>query len=826
MANNYLTPGVYVQEISALPGVVVEVQSAVPAFIGYTERTRYDGRDLKGVPEPISSFKDFEARFGGAASLELDAVHIRTDDKKRFQSVESVSFQKRFFLYQAVYTYFQNGGGSCFVVSTGAYESLTSAKDKDIFLAALESLEAVDDVTLLVMPEAVFLGDSLPAVQQAALAQCAKRMNRFAILDIAEIAKDKSILLNWSHSPDADSWKKSCQSFRDRIGIMNLSYGAAYTPYIIADVKAEIDYEKFNTRLFKADGTTAVNLSLAELDPAAKASIDSLETAIKDRDKLAEAITRYSEALSEKQKAAIAKKQVEALDKAVYEAIAEVCAQDFQDEVVKKAWGPFAAAFYSLITAVVPEEVSPLDEAILWEVMLGVMQADGSPPALNADILTTLGINVLAAGRISVEGDPKDVVSPKATVIMESPPTAKEFDAKQTLGILSAAAILGFPEGAARNSNEEIKNAIVKQKTIDFQHEETLAEIVKAVVYKEQNATPPATGLAPQILAYLTGSQTSQVAAPAAATPAGTAGHRLSQDIIQYVYDHLKNFLTVHLEDFNLPPAKKRTLQEAVKLEQLLSAFQEAFLLLGDEARVNAMALLERFLQDDLYSGINKNIQRLSEGLASNSAVYRATASAIQTAMQVQPPSAAMAGIYAAVDRQRGVWKAPANVSLSGVKGLTQVITAGMQESLNSDSVAGKSINALRAFPGQGNLVWGARTLDGNSLEWRYIPVRRFFITVEESIRRATTWAVFEPNDATLWSKLKAMIDNYLLQKWKDGALQGASPAEAFFVAVGLGSTMTEQDILEGRLIIDIGMAVVRPAEFIILRFMHKMQQS
>jgi len=391
------------------------------------------------------------------------------------------------------------------VVSTGGYGSpgspgsAVSAKDKDVFLSALESLEAVDDVTLLVMPEAVLLGDSLLAVQQAALAQCAKRQNRFAILDIAETDKDTTnVLLNWSHTPNMDAWKNSCQTFRDRIGTMNLRYGAAYTPYIVADIPVHVLYGHFRDCLFKAGGG---QLTLAELDPAAKPSIAELEAALTDRD-----------------------------------------------------------------------------------------------------------------------------------------------------------------------------------------------------------------------------------------------------------------------------------------------------------------------------------IQRLSDALASSSVVFRTIVSAVQTAARVQPPSAAMAGIYAAVDRERGVWKAPANVRISGIDGLSQAITKNMQDYLNIDPVAGKSINVLRSFPGQGIRVWGARTLDGNSPEWRYVPVRRFVSMVEESIRRAATWAVFEPNDASLWFRLSGMLENYLLQKWKDGAIQGSGPADAFYVKTG-SSSMTEQDLREGRLIFNVGLAVARPAEFITLRFMYTMQQ-
>jgi len=190
------------------------------------------------------------------------------------------------------------------------------------------------------------------------------------------------------------------------------------------------------------------------------------------------------------------------------------------------------------------------------------------------------------------------------------------------------------------------------------------------------------------------------------------------------------------------------------------------------------------------------------------------------------PPSSTIAGIYAAVDNARGVWKAPANVSLSAVLQPTIQFDRSIQDGLNVDAVAGKSVNALRSFIGKGPLVWGARTLAGNDNEWRYISVRRFFIFVEESVKRATEQFVFEPNDANTWVKVQGMIENFLTTLWRQGALQGVKPEHAFYVAVGLGKTMSALDILEGRMIVEIGMAAVRPAEFIILRFSHKMAES
>lgn len=189
------------------------------------------------------------------------------------------------------------------------------------------------------------------------------------------------------------------------------------------------------------------------------------------------------------------------------------------------------------------------------------------------------------------------------------------------------------------------------------------------------------------------------------------------------------------------------------------------------------------------------------------------------------PPSPAMAGVYARVDNERGVWKAPANVGLAGIAGPSLKVTDAEQDFMNVHD-SGKSVNAIRSITGRGTVVWGARTLDSNDNEWRYIPVRRFFNFVEESVKKGTYPFVFEPNDANTWVRVRAMIENFLTLQWRAGALQGTKPEQAFFVRVGLGQTMTATDIYEGRMIVEIGMAVVRPAEFIILRFSHKMVEA
>lgn len=206
--------------------------------------------------------------------------------------------------------------------------------------------------------------------------------------------------------------------------------------------------------------------------------------------------------------------------------------------------------------------------------------------------------------------------------------------------------------------------------------------------------------------------------------------------------------------------------------------------------------------------------------------IYKQIKSAIAASASVLPPSAAIAGIYCRVDNARGVWKAPANESINSIFGPVVQVTAEQQGSLNVDAVAGKSFNAIRTFTGKGTLVWGARTLAGNDNEWRYVNVRRFFNMVEESSKKSTEPFVFETNDANTWVKVQGMLENFLTVLWRQGALQGAKPEHAFYVAVGLGKTMTSLDILEGRMIVEIGMAAVRPAEFIILQFSHKLAVS
>jgi hypothetical protein len=179
------------------------------------------------------------------------------------------------------------------------------------------------------------------------------------------------------------------------------------------------------------------------------------------------------------------------------------------------------------------------------------------------------------------------------------------------------------------------------------------------------------------------------------------------------------------------------------------------------------------------------------------------------------PPSGAVCGIYARSDVQRGVWKAPANETVTGALDLQRDVRFGEQEGLNP-----LGINCIRKLPNRGIRVWGARTLSSDP-EWKYVNIRRYFIYLEASIDRGTQWAVFEPNGEALWANVRTTVSDFLYNEWMNGALLGATPKEAFFVRCDR-STMTQNDLDNGRLVCQVGVAAIKPAEFVIFKIGQK----
>ncbi len=228
----------------------------------------------------------------------------------------------------------------------------------------------------------------------------------------------------------------------------------------------------------------------------------------------------------------------------------------------------------------------------------------------------------------------------------------------------------------------------------------------------------------------------------------------------------------------------------------------------------------------EISEGNNLSVPENNAALIASSKMYQHILTIVQEKINTMPPSGIMAGVYANVDATEGVWKAPANVTPVGVTDLALRIDNQEQETLNVDAVSGKSINAIRYFTGQGVLVWGARTLDGNSQDWRYINVRRTVTMIEQSIKLALRDYVFSPNTQTTWVSVQSMIENFLTGVWREGALQGAKAEDAFSVRIGLGSTMTAQDVLDGYMKVSVLLAVSHPAEFIVLTMEQELAKS
>ena len=659
------TPGVYVTEVPVLPASVAPVATAIPAFIGCTEKAVKDGESVTNKPVRIESLPEFKQIFGGPAPV--DAYRVTLGEGTTVTNVESTP---RFFLYDSLQLFFDNGGGPCFIVSVGGYnaESRTLAK----FSGGLAALEKEDEPTLILFPDGALLkADELGVLQQQALAQCVKLQDRFGLFDLVE-------------SPTGDpQWLAGRNAFRDNIGINGLRYGAAYTPWLKVRHDKVVTFEQIKLFRNPMDPAAEVKVETLTTDATIGNLIASVRTAIDDRKKVAADVTALAGAgktLRDKFNDVLAP---------VRAATTANAAKDSLTEVFK---------FLRSIAAAADAWIHDDAKKVGSDVYQG----------LNEEVTRVIG-STLAAALTLVFGYAKGFGAGAAALSLDG----------------------GFYDGFGV-APWNIPTSVPADNSLYQDAAGNVPTGATAVVEKVQAALP--------------------------------------------------------------------------RLPGLFERFSRAM-----DAIVSASVGL-----------VGQGETALSNGFPA----YRSLVEAIKSRPTRVPPSGAIAGVYATVDRTRGVWKSPANVSLSGVFGLSEQLTNEQQGDLNVDVQAGKSINAIRFFSGKGYLVWGARTLAGNDNEWRFVSVRRLFNMVEESIQKSSSWVVFEPNDANTWVRVRGMIENFLTGLWRDGALAGEKPEQAFFVNIGLGKTMTNTDIQEGRLIIEVGLAAVRPAEFIILQFMHKMQEA
>ncbi len=671
----FKTPGVYVEEISIFPPSVAQVETAIPAFIGYTEKAERRGESLTNIPTRISSLLEYHEYYGGA--YEITTVNVTVDEDNN-HAVTATTVATRFYMYEALRLFFDNGGGDCYIISVGSYSDTIQNGNESVanstgFRVGLKALEKADEPTMILFPDAVLLADEdhFYTLQQLALAQCNRLQDRVAILDIYE-------------DDSTRSWEDSYKEFRNKIGINNLKYGASYTPWLRSAYPKLVDYSIFSGNV--TDGNGAVDLATITSDSDLNNLVTSAATAVTDRTAVAATIT------------------------------------------ANKSTSPTLKDRYKFLKNDLDAATTDPQRKTRFKNLLGFVR--------------DLAVDV-AAWSSSLGGS----------------------NLQNDLNAYAASTLKGAVEGLVAFE----KNADIR----------TIADTASEAAVDTAYAAFDSTG-------WLTDADQN-----------GVAVDEIGADATDYGAG--PTFAVAEIATM------------AGDLDGIFQDNANSNVLTFIEQVVEAAATQAGIVQSSLYEG-HSIVGNIVE--------------TIKREMGKVPPSGAIAGVYAFVDRNRGVWKAPANVSLSAVSQPLEQIDHFEQEDLNVDVNGGKSINAVRTFTGRGILVWGARTLAGNDNEWRYVPVRRFFNMVEESVKKSTSWAVFEPNSAPLWTRVKSMIDNFLVQQWRDGALAGATPDEAFFVKVGLGETMTAQDILEGRMNVEIGMAVVRPAEFIILKFSHKMQES
>jgi phage tail sheath protein FI len=840
MASTYKSPGAYIEEITKFPPSVAAVETAIPAFIGYSEKAEKNGESLFRVPTKIASFLEFEQYFGGPPSRE---VIIRLNGSNQFVRIERTGGKKPYLLYDSLRLFYDNGGGICYIVSVGDYNTPPAIGNNTTgILAGLRALEKYDEPTLITSPDAVSVDTGLYTFQQQALLQCNKLQDRFLICDLLSSDEQKA----------GETLDDRVGQFRDNIGINYLKYGAAYVPWLKTSLPVDL---RFRDVSFAYEGgpapTSATSLSLLlsiTASPAIQQLLYDTDNARKTVDDLAARLLPGGP-------------------------LVDPGIKDLRDQV-KSLQNTFMN-FYNTGTTTLTSfsGVLPPIYQKIRDIILAIRAVYGALPT----VVSTLAV---PSNTQTVEfklAKDIDTLKTQARAFFNALATHHKEIAAEAATVLLLVA--GAPLSDAINFLV-YPGPLITDVPIDAETRSQYRIIAaKKAAFDQLLANATAGGTAALAAANVTGSVLAtadllKIAIDAELTSVGAStaaaanvtltallataipmSRKIAIAIARSYIDEEAAFVApADLVNtyITVPPGipiniVNAILTELAKLKQksdlalastatpasnadiltavtVTVAVQREFALLAANGAIGIAGSAIAF-----YESVTSTAQTyestFNQSLLQSFGIYKTLLAKAGLDMMILPPSAGIAGVYASVDGNRGVWKAPANASLASVLGPFVALNVQDQEGLNVDPNAGKSINAIRYFTGKGTLVWGTRTLAGNDNEWRYVPVRRFFNYAEESIKKATEPFVFEPNDLNTWVRVKAMIENFLTLEWRRGALAGSKPDSAFYVKVGLGETMTALDILEGRMIIETGMAVVRPAEFIILRFAHKMQE-
>ncbi len=796
MATTYKTPGVYVEEISKFPPSVAEVETAIPAFIGYTEIAAKDGLSLTNVPTKVKSMLEYEKYFGKGAAFTISGVNANSVS----DGASTVVINPSYYLYDSLQLYYANGGGDCYIVSIGPYSS-TAAAATD-FTTGLDKLKLYDEPTIILFPDAVKLAGSpndysaLKNVQQAALKQCGDLMDRVAILDVLKDDTDGS-------------------NFRNSIGMANLKYGGAYTPWLKASLTKKITLSQFGSTFNLKDFTTPGNIGSFTIN----GYIDKYTQLLEDIDTVkGELESDYL------QNGSLAAKYLDLLagingpDTAIekiYDLAATLDLYVKDDGVIHD--DDYQNFILNSIIPVVDSKVAGIIEKCSTAAPVTIPGAAWSTAAALANkwVTITTGTGSGQSRKIVSHTPTELTITPPWTTIPDNTSVFQIFNSTEAASTTTVVSPTGLPMSG--NPASTGNTAVNINTAVTWVNSEIVGKWITIGAESKKISSSTGTNIivvSPGFTMVPIPSSTYTIFEPdfiISSTP-----YTATSTVYPSTGNATSGTLTTIAVAERWPAIRSATPLTGTTPNQTLcnSLITDGTI----EAISNTLKLLQ--------SGMDHSLESYEQTLIDNIPFYSNLLKAIQSKATEIPPSGAIAGIYCATDNSRGVWKAPANVSLSYVDGVTNQYSTSELDSLNIDANAGKSINAIRPITGSGIMVMGARTLAGNDNEWRYVPVRRLFNFVEESCKKSTAWAVFEPNDANLWLKVKSMVENFLYNLWCRGALAGAKPDHAYYVKCGINVTMTAEDILNGRLNIEIGMAAVRPAEFIILKFAHKMQVS
>lgn len=690
---NYKTPGVYVQEKNAFGSSIVANETAVPIFIGFTEKTtdakgaelpKINGSDNVRIPVLVRSILEYSQCFGGPDTTGTMRVTEEGSETQTYYSVQITKGGPNHsyapgLLHPALENYFANGGGNCYILSLGNYSEFKGSEPGKVNWDAIQAaFEMAETCTLILPVDLIRYGTALYySWCSQFINYCHSTKKQFCVLDV--IMKD----INSSTYRPQD-----IKTYRETVTGEALKYGAAYFPYL----KSLTPYAYIDSNVIYKG---------APLPSYSKEGFSYYGT------------VGFPDTNSRREICI----QVEY----------NIQGEDTPPKVMVKAADP-------------GQPTSMKFENSKWT--LSLKQSTGNTEVPITDLTS------LWKGQADKHG--------YQLTFLKGMAPSKTYTGE-------------YFEGNSWVTEQEI----LPLPPLEVSRIGGLKAAITQLSYEIKPNAPDQAGVTLKI------------------TPEGNpeTGNKLSITCIKdSTADKILEQITTFLGE------KKPADIEGKYSFQVNKSF---------DANQKVMAgtfEMTKYLQPD-----NATIQQIKAFLAQNYIPL--------------PPSPYIAGIYSRLDNASGVWTPPANVSPLNTTAPLVAISKTQQENMNVDATSGKSINAIRSFTGKGTLIWGARTNDGNSMDWRYINVCRLFIAIETDISKALEAFVFRPNVFNTWVEVKTMIDLYLFGLFQAGAFAGQTPETSYQVMIGVGETMTPEDVLNGYMRAFIRVAPVRPAEFIELTF-------